>query len=115
MALEEEDVLLSFLFLSTQSADSLYPHSCLDMDKFLAGTFWPTEPPFLNESYSTTNNVTQNTANHGNWKEPPIWVLPDGGEIATHKSDIVMAMRPDQTKTMVGVLPRLPMRPLAKG
>ncbi|CAA7406589.1 unnamed protein product [Spirodela intermedia] len=48
-------------------------------------------------------------------KEPPICELLDGGLIATQRREMVMAMSPDQTKTMVGVLPRRPIRPLAKG
>lgn len=52
---------------------------------------------------------------HGNWNEPPIWLVPAGGLIATQRSDIVIAMRPDHTKTMVGVVPLLPIKPLAKG
>jgi hypothetical protein len=35
--------------------------------------------------------------------------------MATHSREMVMEMRPDQTKTMVGVLPRRPIRPLANG
>lgn len=51
----------------------------------------------------------------GNWNEPPIWVVPDGGLIATQRREMVIAISPDHTKTMVGVLPLLPIRPLAKG
>ena len=51
----------------------------------------------------------------GNSNEPPIWVEPDGGLIATQRREMVIAMSPDHTKTMVGVLPLLPMSPLAKG
>ena len=51
----------------------------------------------------------------GNWNEPPISVLPCGGLIATQRREMVMAISPDQTNTIVGVLPRLPISPLAKG
>ena len=52
----------------------------------------------------------------GNWKpavRPP--AEASGGLMATQSREMVMEMRPDQTKTMVGVLPRRPMSPLAKG
>ena len=51
----------------------------------------------------------------GNWNEPPIWSVLEGGLIATQRRDIVIAISPDHTKTMVGVLPLRPISPLAKG
>lgn len=54
--------------------------------------------------------------NQGKVKDPPICELPpDGGLIATQSSDIVIEMSPDHTKTMVGVLPLRPIKPLANG
>jgi len=52
---------------------------------------------------------------HGDENEPPIWLVPAGGLMATQRSDIVIAMRPDHTKTMVGIFFFLPIKPFAKG
>lgn len=55
------------------------------------------------------------STNHVNWNDPPIPLLPVGGSIATQSRDMVIAISPDQTNTIVGVLPRLPINPFAKG
>ena len=56
------------------------------------------------------NNLTKRMSyHHGNLNELPIWSVP------TQRSDIMIAIRPDHTKTMVGVLPFLPIKPFAKG
>jgi hypothetical protein len=45
----------------------------------------------------------------------PCVELPLGGLIAIQSRESVIAMRPDQTNTTVGVFPLLPIKPLAKG
>lgn len=54
---------------------------------------------------------------HGNWKSPPTPCpsAPWGGLMETQSKESVMAMRPDHTKTIVGVLPLLPINPFANG
>lgn len=49
----------------------------------------------------------------GNWNPPAPCAA--GGAMATQSKDSVIAMRPAQTNTMVGVFPLLPIKPLAKG
>lgn len=57
----------------------------------------------------------RNQPYHGKLKDPPISVVPAGGLMATQRREMVIATRPDQTYTIVGVLPLLPIKPLAKG
>lgn len=52
---------------------------------------------------------------HQSWNDPPIWFAPEGGFIETQRREIEMAMSPDHTNTIVGVLPRFPIIPFAKG
>jgi hypothetical protein len=52
---------------------------------------------------------------HGKVKDPPIVELAEGGLIATQRREMVMAISPDHTKTIVGVLPLLPISPFANG
>ncbi|EEC79860.1 hypothetical protein OsI_21345 [Oryza sativa Indica Group] len=71
---------------------------------------WRQHPRHVGESRVHVHEEAQ-----GNVKEPPICEFCDGGLMATHSNEMVMARRPDQTKTMVGVRPLLPISPLAKG
>jgi len=69
-------------------------------------------------SFSTDHSHHPGTCRmkiQGNVNLPPICVLPAGGLMATQSSDIVIAISPAQTKTIVGVLPLLPINPFAKG
>lgn len=53
----------------------------------------------------------------GKENDPPNCELAacDGGLIAIQSNEMVMATSPDQTYTIVGVLPLLPMSPFANG
>lgn len=46
---------------------------------------------------------------------PETAVVSSGGLIEIQSKDTVIEIRPDQTYTMVGTLPRLPSNPLMKG
>lgn len=70
---------------------------------------------FEKENTENRERKNERMTYYGNWKEPPIWLVPFGGLIATQRREMVIAISPDHTKTMVGVLPRLPISPLAKG